>query len=39
MVYNTHVSEKDKKRQANIDRVEFDQNGKLILHGPTRTPQ
>jgi GH43 family beta-xylosidase len=39
MVYHTHVSEKDKKRQVNIDRVEFDATGKLILRGPTRTPQ
>lgn len=38
MVYHTHVSEENKNRQVNIDRVEW-KNGKLRVNGPTRSPQ
>ncbi len=39
IVYHTHVSEENKQREVNIDRVKFDETGRLLVKGPTRTPQ
>jgi GH43 family beta-xylosidase len=39
IVYHAHVSEKDKSRTLNIDRITSDKEGMLKVVGPTRTPQ
>jgi GH43 family beta-xylosidase len=39
IVYHTHVSEKDKNRVVNIDRMIIDKEGKLKILGPTRNLQ
>ena len=41
IVYHTHADPKKPsgERVVNIDRLEFDENGKLKIKGPTRSPQ
>lgn len=39
IIYHSHVSGTDKRRQVNIDRVYFDDDGNLQVKGPTKTPQ
>ncbi len=39
IVYHTHISEENKERKANIDRIKFNKEGKLEILGPTREPQ
>ncbi len=39
IVYHTHISEENKQRQVNIDRIQFDNVGRLFVNGPTRNPQ
>lgn len=39
IVYHTHESHENKARTVNIDRVEVNEFGELIVKGPTRIPQ
>ena len=39
IVYHTHVSESDRNRTVNIDRIIIDNDSKLKIQGPTRSPQ
>ena len=42
LVYHTHADPSDpgnQKRTVNIDRIAFDESGRLSVVGPTRSPQ
>jgi beta-xylosidase len=39
IVYHTHVSEKDKNRVVNIDRMTIEKDGRIRILGPTRDRQ
>lgn len=39
MVYHTHESHENQERMVNIDRIRIDEEGKLVVEGPTRSPQ
>ena len=42
LVYHTHAAPADpgnQRRTVNVDRIHFDDRGRLVVDGPTRSPQ